>query len=106
MLKATLIGNGKVTVQRTRRAKESEWQPNPGTILSMASIESNHSLDFRQVKTMTFDGHLWKKESPRDPFPYNFNKLHAKQCIEFHEEERQFTLPKNQENEEKRLKVS
>lgn len=101
-----MIRKGKVTVQRTKRDEESEWQPNPGTILLMASIESNHSLDFRQVKTMTFDGCLWKKESPHDPFPYNFNKLHAKQCIEFHEEERQFTLPKNQENEEKRSKVS
>lgn len=40
-------------------------------------------LDFRQVKTMTFNRRLCKKESPRDPFPYDFNKLHAKQRVEF-----------------------
>lgn len=62
-------------------------------------------LDFRQVKTMTFDRRLCKKESPRDPFPYDFNKLHAKQRVEF-KGERRFTLPKSQEIEEKRSKVS
>lgn len=40
-------------------------------------------VGFRQVKTMTFDSRLCKKESPRDLFPYDFNKLHAKRCVEF-----------------------
>lgn len=62
-------------------------------------------LDFRQVKTMTFDRRLCKKESPLDPFPYDFNKLHAKQCVEFDQGEQRITLPKKQNIEEKRSKV-